>query len=142
MSAVTAAAVFTEGRVQLVDEFAYRACVKRAGKKWGEGAALIVRVEPEDEAWRYSDAKHLYGHLYTPVSQRTGEPVSEVHWRMKAAYFPEDGRTSLTQLNREEMKTYIESVEQDIRETDPDSWEDCIAAMSLYEQKAAKGRVN
>ena len=135
MSAVTSAAVFAKGRVHLVDEFMYQAFVKRAGKKWGEGAALTVRVEPEDEAWRYSDAKHLYGHLYTPVSRRTGEPVSEVHLRMKAAFLPDDGRTSLTQLNRDEMKAYIESVEQDIRETDPDSWEDCLAAMELFEQR-------
>ena len=110
---------------------------RKAAKRWGAGCALTIRMEPEEEAWRHSDAKHLYGHLYGPVSKRHGEPVAEVHLRMKAQFMPDDGRTSITQLNREEMKSFIESVEQDIRENDPDSWEDCCAAMSLYERRTA-----
>lgn len=108
---------------------------RRAAKRWGAGTMLSIRIEPQDEAWRHSDAKHLYGHLYGPVSRRTGETVAEVHLRMKAAYMPDDGRTSITQLNRDEMKSFTESVEQDIRETDPDSWDDCVAAMALYEHR-------
>ena len=135
MSALLVDAVVRDGKVALVDEFGYRLRAKAAAAKWGEGCALKIRVEPEDEAWRHADAKHLYGHLYAPVSKRTGEPVADVHLRMKALYFPEDGRTSLTQLNRDEMKAFTESVEQDIRETDPDSWADCVAAMTLYEQQ-------
>lgn len=102
--------------------------------KLGDGECVSIRVEREDEAWKYSDAKHLYGHLYSPVSKRTGETVAEVHLRMKVSFMPDDGRTSITQLNREEMRSFIESVEQDIRENDPDSWEDCVAAMTLYER--------
>jgi hypothetical protein len=56
---------------------------------------------------------------------------------MKAQFMPDDGRTSITQLNREELKSFMESVEQDIRETDPDSWDDCVAAMALYERRTA-----
>ena len=134
MTALVVDAVVTDGAIKLVDEYAYRLLSKRHAKKWGDGAALKCRIEPEEEAWRHGDAKHLYGHLYAPVSRRHGETVAEVHLRMKAQFMPDDGRTSITQLDRVEMKAFIESVEQDIRENDPDSWEDCVAAMALFEQ--------
>lgn len=139
MSALVVAAAVRDGRIVLCNDY-YKALAARACKKWGDGVSLQIRIEPEDEAWRYADAKHLYGHLYTPVSRRTGETVAEVHLRMKAAYMPDDGRTSITELNRDEMKSFIESIEQDIRETDPDSWEDCIAAMALYYEHNAQKR--
>jgi hypothetical protein len=134
--ALTVDAVVRDGKIHVTDEY-YKTRCERAAKKWGDGAALKIRVEPEEEAWRHSDAKHLYGHLYSPVSKRTGETVAEVHLRMKAQFMPDDGRTSITQLNREELKSFMESVEQDIRETDPDSWDDCVAAMALYERRTA-----
>lgn len=134
-TAVMVPAVVGDGKVVICDEAHYRTRIKRACAQWGDGTSLIVRVESEDEAWRHSDCKHLYGHLYTPVSVQTGETVPDVHLRMKAAFFPEDGRTSLTQLDREEMRQFIEAVEQDIRETDPDSWERCLEAMALYERQ-------
>lgn len=136
MSALVIEAVVRDGDVHVVGDF-YKSRRLRAAKQWGDGTALTIRIEPEDEAWRHSDAKHLYGHLYAPVSKRTGETVAEVHLRMKAKFMPEDGRTSITQLNREEMKSFTESVEQDIRESDPDSWDDCVEAMALYERRSA-----
>lgn len=123
-----------------VVEHHYKTRRKRWAKKWGVGTALTIRIEPEEEASRWGDYKHLYGHLYTPVAQQTGETVAEVNLRMKAAYFPEDGRGSLTELNRDELKHFIESVEQDIRETDPDSWEACLAAMALYERRTGRDK--
>lgn len=120
--------------VHVTDPY-YRTRRRRAAKKWGVGCALKIRIEPEEQAWRHSDGKHLYGHLYKPVSERTGETVAEVHLRMKSQFLPDDGRTSITELNRDEMKSFIESVEQDIRENDPESWEDCLAAMALYERR-------
>lgn len=136
MSHVTALASWDSERQKLVfdDRMLLHAGFKRLKPQAGE--RFVIRVEREEEAWRWSDVKHLYGHLYKPVSRRTGETEAEVHLRMKVNFFPEDGRTSLTQLNREEMKAFTESVEQDIRENDPDSWEDCVAAMALYEQRA------
>lgn len=122
--------------IAVADEF-YKPRRQKAAAKWGTGTALVIRVEPEDEAWKHSAAKHLYGHLYAPVSKRTGETVAEVHLRMKMQFLPDDGRTSITQLNQDEMKAFTESVEQDIRENDPDSWEDCCAAMALYERRTA-----
>src|SRR5688572_19146548 len=139
--AVKVAAVVSDGKLVIVDRDLYLTRIRRACVRWGDGREIVIRIEPEDEAWRHSDAKHLYGHLYGPVSARTGETVDEVHLRMKAQFMPDDGRTSLTELNREEFRSYIESVEQDIRETDPDSWSDCVAAMALFEQRKPRGRV-
>lgn len=136
MSALTLHAVATNAGMRVVDDH-YMTRLQRASKQWGCGTMLVVRIEPADEAWKHAAAKHLYGHLYTPVSKRHGETVAEVHLRMKAQYMPDDGRTSITQLNEAEMKSFTESVEQDIRENDPDSWEDCVAAMSLYERRRA-----
>ena len=133
MSALLVDAVVHDGAIHVTDEH-YKLRANRQAKKWGDGTVLKIRIEPADEAWKLSDAKHLYGHLYTPVAARTGETVADVHVRMKASYFPDDGRSSLRDLNRIEMKQFIESVEQDIREKDPDSWEDCVAAMALYER--------
>jgi hypothetical protein len=140
VSALLVDAVVREGRIHITDAF-YRTRADRFAKKLGDGVALRIRIEPEDEAWRHSDGKHLYGHLYKPVSKRHGEPVAEVHLRMKSQFMPEDGRTSITELNRDEFKSFIESVEQDIRENDPESWEDCVAAMSLYEQRQPARRM-
>lgn len=135
-TALIVSAVVHDGEIHVTDPH-YKARRQRAAKSWGDGCALKIRVEPEEDAWRHSDAKHLYGHLYTPISRRHGETVAEVHLRMKAQFMPDDGRTSITELNREEMKAFIESVEQDIRETDPDSWGDCLDAMALYERRTA-----
>lgn len=130
--ALIVAAVVRDGEVYVTDE-TYKARRQKAARKWGDGTVLTIRVEPEDEAWRHSDAKWLYGYCYQPVSARHGETVAEVHLRMKAQFMPDDGRTSITELNREEMRQFIEAVEQDIRENDPESWDDCVAKMSLYE---------
>lgn len=129
-------AVVRDGDIHVTDAL-YKTRRQRWAKKVGDGTVLTIRVEPQDEAWKHSAAKHLYGHLYTPVSKRTGETVADVHMRMKATHFPDDGRTSLTELNQDEMRSYTEAVEQDIRENDPDSWEDCVAAMALFERRRA-----
>lgn len=127
-------AVVREGDVHVTD-YGYQVRRQKAARKWGDGTVLTIRIEPEEDAWRHADAKWLYGYCYAPVSAKHGETVAEVHMRMKAQFMPDDGRTSITELNREEMRAFIESVEQDIRENDPESWEDCVAKMSLYEGK-------
>jgi hypothetical protein len=129
-------AVIRDGDVHVTDAF-YRARRLRFAKRIGDGVLLKIRVEPADEAWKHASAKHLYGHLYKPVSDRHGETVAEVHLRMKAQFMPDDGRTSITELDESEMKAFTESVEQDIRENDPASWEDCLAVMALYERRSA-----
>ena len=136
MRALLIDAVVRQGEVYVCDPH-YATKRQRAARDWGDGTALKIRIEPEEDAIQYAQYKHLYGHLYTPVSARTGETVAEVHVRMKTQFMPDDGRTSLTELTREELKHYTEAVEQDIRETDPDSWEDCLAAMALFERRTA-----
>lgn len=137
MSALVIDAVVHNGDVHVTEPF-YKALRQRFAERTGDGVLLTIRIEPADEVWRQADAKHLYGHLYAPVSKQTGETVADVHLRMKAAHFPDDGRTSLTQLNRDEMRAYIEAVEQDIRENDPGSWDDCVAKIALYEKAQAE----
>lgn len=128
--------VVRDGDVHVTDAF-YKTRRERFAKRIGDGVMLKIRIEPADEAWKHAAAKHLYGHLYSPVSKRHGETVAEVHLRMKAQFMPDDGRTSITELDEAEMKSFTESVEQDIRENDPDSWEDCLAAMALFERRSA-----
>jgi hypothetical protein len=136
MSALVIQAVVNDGDIHVVDSF-YKSRRQRAAKRWGQGTAVVIRIEPAESAWKHAAAKHLYGHLYKPVSDRTGETVAEVHLRMKAQFMPDDGRTSITELDESEMKAFTESVEQDIRENDPASWEDCLAVMALYERRSA-----
>ena len=136
MKALLVDAVVRDGDVHVCEpNFSVKR--QRAARTWGDGVALKIRIEPEEDAIQYAQYKHLYGHLYTPVSAHTGETVAEVNVRMKVQYMPDDGRTSLTELTREELKQFIEAVEQDIRETDPESWADCCAAMALYERRSA-----
>lgn len=132
---VSASAVWDgeQQRLHLADQAITNAAVRRKFKP-GDGESFVVLVMRPEDSITWGDFKHLYGHLYAPVSRRTGETVAEVHVRMKAAFMPDDGRTSITELSRAEMKAFTESVEQDIRENDPDSWEDCVAAMALFEQ--------
>lgn len=137
MSALTIAAVVAEVESVLdvhVVEVGYRRRRQKWATKWGVGTSLMIRIEPEAEASTWAQYKHLYGHLYGPVSRRTGETVADVHLRMKLQFMPDDGRSSLTQLDRVELAHFTEAVEQDIRDNDPDSWDDCVAAMALYDR--------
>ena len=132
--ALVVAAVVRDGDVHVTEPH-YQTRRQRYARQIGDGVMLTIRIQPADEAYTFGQMKHLYGHLYAPVSKRTGETVAEVHLRMKLQFMPDDGRTSLTELNGEELKAYTESVEQDIRENDPDSWDACLNAMALYENR-------
>lgn len=121
-------------RLHLAEQAITNERVRRKFKP-GAGESFVVLVMRPEDAIALSQYKHLYGHLYTPVAENTGETVADVHLRMKAAHFPDDGRTSLTELSRAEMKAYTEAVEQDIRENDAASWDHCCAAMALYERR-------
>jgi hypothetical protein len=115
----------------------FEALRRRSAKRWGEGVMLTIRIEPKDEATKAWQFRHLYGHLFSPVSKETGETVADVAIRMKSQFMPDDGRTSLTELNEAELKNFTEAVEQDIRENDPKSWDGCLAAMALYDGRHA-----
>jgi hypothetical protein len=136
MGALLIDAVVRDGDVHVTDAF-YRTRRERFAKKIGDGVVLKIRIEPADEAIRYHQLKHLFGHIFAPTSKQTGETVADVAVRMKVAFMPDDGRTSLTELNYDELKAFTEAVEQDIRENDPESWDRCLEAMALYERRAS-----
>lgn len=120
MSAVSTQAVWTGTKVEIRDPNGFVKELRKA--KFGDGRALIVRVEPEEEAWRYSDLKHLFGHVYEPVVAYTGYTKEELHLQMKVQFMPDDGRTSITQLNREELKEFTQRVDLHLRESCPDAF--------------------
>ncbi len=118
MSAVTAPAVWDNGAVRVLDREGFVGRLTKA--EYGQGRALVVRVEPEEEAIRHGDYKHLYGHVYLPVVDFTGMSDVELHLQAKAKFMPDDGRTSVTQLSRDEFRVFTEHVDQWLRE---DMWE-------------------
>ena len=133
MSALIVDAVVREGvggvlDVHVVDDF-YRTRRLKAAKNWGAGTAVKLRIEPEDEAYTYGQIKHYYGHLVSPLSEWNGEFMDEWHLRLKAMFMPE-GKTSLTQLNREEFATYIRQCEVYAHTAHPE-------AFVLYDQISA-----
>ena len=136
MRALLISAVVRDGEVHVCEP---NLAVKRqrAARDWGDGTALKIRIEPEEDAIQYAQYKHLYGHLYTPWSARNGDTVADLNVQMKTQFMPDDGRMSLTELTREELKQFTEAVEQYIRENDPAVWEDCCAAMELYDRRTA-----
>jgi hypothetical protein len=93
--------------------------------KWGHGERGIARFESEAEAWRHSDVKHLFGHIYLPVIKygETGYTRHELHLVEKAEWMPDDGRTSITQLNREELREFSLLSDRHLREEFPDAFE-------------------
>ena len=95
MSALLIDGVVRDGDVHVTDSL-YATRRKRWAKKIGDGVVITIRIEPADEAIKYRQFKHLYGHLYTPVSARTGETVADVAIRMKVAFLPHHRPPPLT----------------------------------------------
>jgi SpoVK/Ycf46/Vps4 family AAA+-type ATPase len=59
--------------------------------------------------------------VYGPVVDYTGYSKTELHLMAKALFMPE-GKTSLTELNREELREYTEHVERWLREECADAY--------------------
>jgi len=127
-TAVTVDAVVHQDGIQIVDEDLYRTRVKRAVKAWGSGTALKVRIEPEEEAVQYYQFKHLFGHVFEPVCDFTGYTKQELCLMAKAEGFMPEGKTSLTELSREEMDEFTKQAEKWLHEECPD-------AFALYEPR-------
>ncbi|MEQ1726756.1 MAG: hypothetical protein ABL982_00130 [Vicinamibacterales bacterium] len=90
-----------------------------ASRHWPEGTELTLRVEPAAEAWRHSDMKHLFGHFIAPLAEETSGSVIETKEMLKALFMPE-GKSSLTELSREELRAFTDHVERFIIENAPD----------------------
>jgi hypothetical protein len=120
--------VVRDGDVHVTDAF-YRTRRRRAAKRWGDGTAITIRIEPEDEAVRLDQYRHLVGHVFQPVVDTDfGYTKSELCLLAKAQFMPDDGRTSLTELNAEEMADFIRQCEVWLHTEFPD-------AFALYDQR-------
>ena len=119
-SAVIVSAVVRDDDVHVLDSF-FVTKRKQAAKRWGAGTALRIRIEPEDEAYTYAAIKHYWGHIVTPFCDSTGYHKHEAHAMLKSECMPE-GKTSITELNGEEMSAYSEAAEQKAREWCPEAF--------------------
>jgi hypothetical protein len=80
----------------------------------------VLRHEAEE-------VRHYWGHVVDPFCQETGYHKHEAHTLLKAECMPE-GKTSITELSREELRAYTEAAEQTARE-----W--CPEAFLLYDNR-------
>ena len=120
MNALVADAVVRDGDVHVLDAlFATRR--QKFAKKWGDGCALRIRVEPQDDAVTYAQYKYLFGFVFRPVAEY-GHTEAELCLMAKAQFMPDDGRTSLTQLTHEEMDAFTKQAEQWLRTEFPDAF--------------------
>jgi hypothetical protein len=126
VNALVVSAVVRDADIHVVDRPRYVTQRRKFAKKWGDGVALKIRIEPEDEAYTYGDIKHYWGHVVDPFSQETGYHKHEAHTMLKAECLPE-GKSSITELSREELRAYTEAAEQRARE-----W--CPEAFVLYDE--------
>lgn len=121
MSALVVDAVVRDGRIHITDYF-YRTRSAKAAKSWGDGVELHIRIEPKDEAVALNQYRHLFGHIFEPVADYTGYTKQELCLIAKAQFLPDDGRTSLTQLNHEEMAVFIQQCEGWLGSECPDAF--------------------
>lgn len=129
-------AVVSDGKVRIVDDFGYRVRSKKAAALWGDGAALKIRIELEEDAIYHGQRKHLHGHLLKPTSDVTGYTVPELKAEWRARFLPEDWMTSTEDMNREQYAEFIRAVEQAIQEEYPTQcWDACLNAMALSDHR-------
>jgi hypothetical protein len=121
--------VVADGQLRLSDEFGFRTLSRRRAEQWGDGVLLTCRIEPADEAYTYSQLKAYWGYVIKPIHLWSGHSRVELHSMFKQALLIE-GQTSLTQMNRDEMDTFI-------REANVLAREECWEAFERFEDRAA-----
>jgi hypothetical protein len=126
MSALVVSGVVRDGDIHVTDEF-YKTRRQKWAKRTGDGTALTIRIEPEEDAYTYAQIKHYWGYVVQPFCEETGYHKHEAHLLLKAECMPE-GKTSLTELSREELRDYAAAAEQTARE-----W--CPEAFLLYDDR-------
>lgn len=88
-------------------------------KGWVDGTPMTNRTEPSSGDWRHADVKYLFGYRYKPfVECYEGWTTAEAHLHFKSLFMPE-GKTSLTQLERDEMRAFTDDVTRNILEEHP-----------------------
>lgn len=140
-SALLVKAIVLQGDIAVCDDH-YQARRKAAAKRWGDGCALTVRIEPEEEAAKHGHFKALFGHYLKPVSDVTGDTVTELKDVMKARFLP-DGLVSLTEMTAEQFDEFNWMVAQCIRDEYPEPcWDRCLDAIQKSERSHEARRHN
>jgi hypothetical protein len=119
---VSAPAVYRDGKLHLMDPVVFNAGLKRL--KPGEGETFVITVTPEADAIWLGQYRYFFAAIVTPLSEYTGYPKAWVHEFLKALFYPKDGRTSLTQLSRQEFADYISTCEEFARVEFWDAFDD------------------
>ena len=117
--AVIVKAVARAGVLKLVDEGAYTRGVR--GMKPGDGEVFVIRIEREAEAYSLQHLRFYWGQVVTPVSEYAGYSKEEFHRMLKAECLPE-GKSSITELDRDEFKDYVMHADIKAREWCPDAF--------------------
>src|SRR5688572_9941373 len=122
MAALVVEAVVHGGRIHILDREGYLVKAADAAKAWGDGVCLRVRIEPEPDAISDGQRKYYFGRIIQPLVDITGYHKDEWHGMLKTSFFPDDGRTSITQLSHDEMRDYMDRCEQYARERHPEAF--------------------
>lgn len=93
------------------------------------GEEVVIRIERPEDAVRYGQYKYLFGVVFRSAADVSGHTEQELCLMAKAKYMPK-GKSSLTQLSKDEMDLFTKASEQWLREELPD-------AFVLYDRGAA-----
>ena len=116
---VLAAAVWDGQKLVMASPEQYRADLAKL--ELGAGEAVTIRVERPEDARKYHQLKHLFGHLYEPVAQYSGHSKLELHAMAKAMFMP-DGKLSTIDLSYDEMDEFIKHAERWLRTDMPEAF--------------------
>lgn len=119
-TSVSVKATVTNGALKLWNEDDYKRKLRQM--KLGQGEIVVIRVEREAEAYDSATLRYYWGQVVTPFAEYTGYHKQEVHLLLKAECMPE-GKTSVTQCNRQEFHDYVVAAEATAREWCPDAFE-------------------
>ena len=122
---VIASATWDGRKLVMADTDSYRRDLKKL--ELGAGEQVTVRVERPEDARKYHQLKHLFGHIYKPVSDSSGYSSLELHALCKAQFMP-DGKLSTVDLSYEEMDEFTKHAELWLRESMPEAFTGEVAA--------------
>jgi hypothetical protein len=88
-------------------------------EQWEDGVPLQVRVEPEEEAWRYPRLKFYWGYLVEPFCEASGYSKVEADKDFFKPHCMPEGKFSLHDLSEPEMVDYLHDVERTILQEFP-----------------------
>lgn len=103
-SALILSAVVKDGDV-LITEDHESAQRQRAAKRWGEGCALKIRIEPEDEAKKHHQLKFYFGYVVKPCVEHTGYTMTEMDAIFRGLFMPADVET-LSDMSYDQMALF------------------------------------